>query len=160
MGIGYMALWGFGAKRVTGWVGYTYYTVTTTRAPAVLINEDDCRKFCFALGQCTLQSRGIATNHTRSKSDKQKVFQPKVFPGHSLPSNNFPANRSWLKLHVKISCRQQKGQQKVFSVFSVHKWVRSHVTLVDIVIANISTFLQVWFSGVLNGKLECSILQF
>ena len=107
-----------------------------TRAPAVLINEDDCRKFCFALGQ----SRGIATNHTRSKGDKQKVFQQKVFPGHFLPSNNSPASRSWLKLHVKISCRQQKGQQKVFSVFSVHKWVRSHVTLVDIVIANISTF--------------------
>ena len=39
-GIGYMALWGFGAKCLTGWSGVewmdTPQTVTTTRAPAVL----------------------------------------------------------------------------------------------------------------------------
>ena len=39
-GIGYMALLGFGAKCLSGWmdgVGDTPQTVTTTRAPAVLI---------------------------------------------------------------------------------------------------------------------------
>ena len=37
MGIGYMALWGFGAKCRSGWSGVdTPWTVTTTRAPAVL----------------------------------------------------------------------------------------------------------------------------
>ena len=39
MGIGYIALWGFGAKSGTGWMGDevdTPQTVTTTRAPAVL----------------------------------------------------------------------------------------------------------------------------
>ena len=40
-GIGYMALWGFGAKCWTGWsgvdgVGDTPQTVTTSRAPTVL----------------------------------------------------------------------------------------------------------------------------
>ena len=35
MGIGYMALWGFGAKSVMEWMD-TPQTVTTTRAPAVL----------------------------------------------------------------------------------------------------------------------------
>ena len=36
-GIGYRALWGFGAKCVSGWSGLdTPQTVTTTRAPAVL----------------------------------------------------------------------------------------------------------------------------
>ena len=37
-GIGYMALWGFGAKCLSGWMEWmdTPQTVTTTRAPAVL----------------------------------------------------------------------------------------------------------------------------
>ena len=41
MGIGYMALWVFGAKCVTGLDGWmdTPKTVTTTRAPAVLIMD-------------------------------------------------------------------------------------------------------------------------
>ena len=42
MGIGHMALWGFGAKCMTGWGGVDgvdkHYTVMTTRAPALLIN--------------------------------------------------------------------------------------------------------------------------
>ena len=36
-GIGYMALWGLGAKCVSGWMD-TPQTVTTTRAPLVLKN--------------------------------------------------------------------------------------------------------------------------
>ena len=46
-GIGYMALWGFGAKCVTGWsgvewMGDTPQTVMTTRAPALLkINQNN-----------------------------------------------------------------------------------------------------------------------
>ena len=45
MEIGYMALWGFGAKSGTGWMdGWsgvdTPQTVTTTRAPAVLKMKD------------------------------------------------------------------------------------------------------------------------
>ena len=38
MGIGYMALWGFGAKCLIGWMDEadTPYTVMTTRTPEVL----------------------------------------------------------------------------------------------------------------------------
>ena len=43
MGIGYVALGGFGAKCRTGWSGVdgvdTPWTVMTTRAPAVLTNS-------------------------------------------------------------------------------------------------------------------------
>ena len=41
-GIGYMALWGFWANKKLGdWMGNTPKTVTTTRAPAVLIRIYD-----------------------------------------------------------------------------------------------------------------------
>ena len=38
-GIGYMALWGCGAKCGVDWMGDTPQTVMTTRAPAVLKND-------------------------------------------------------------------------------------------------------------------------
>ena len=40
LGIGFMALWGFGAKSVTGWMKWmrdTPKTVINTRAPVVLV---------------------------------------------------------------------------------------------------------------------------
>ena len=46
MGIGYIALWGFGAKSGSGWMEWmdTPQTVTTTRAPAVLKTSKNAMK--------------------------------------------------------------------------------------------------------------------
>ena len=50
-GIGYMALWGLGAKCLSGWMEWsgvdTPQTVMTTRAPAVPKILNRCDKLCI-----------------------------------------------------------------------------------------------------------------
>ena len=68
-GIGYMALWGLGAKCLSGWMEWsgvdTPQTVTTTRAPAVLTN---------------VRALKISENHLESHHKKIPSLFPTNFP--------------------------------------------------------------------------------